>query len=124
MALRQMALISLERLEAISSDRYPSHALVDYYDIIHKLLEAISLCDGKKFRGDGAHKQLIDYVYRSHQNESVRIFIQEMREYRNRISYEGFMVLPEYILANKQFIMQVIKSLDDILESLLSSQSL
>ncbi|HIH38903.1 TPA: hypothetical protein HA245_08235, partial [Candidatus Woesearchaeota archaeon] len=44
---------------------------------------------GVKFSGDGAHKELIDHALAGF-DESSREFIQKMREYRNRIAYEGF----------------------------------
>jgi len=47
-------------------ENYPSNTLIDYYDIIHKLLEAITLKAGVKARGEGAHQELIDYVAKQH----------------------------------------------------------
>ena len=92
-ALSKIAEITLERLEEIELIKYPSNTLNDYYDVIHKLIEAITLTMGIKFKGEGAHQELIDYVSKTCSlGEQTRQFLQEMRDYRNRISYEGFMI--------------------------------
>ncbi|MBS3145261.1 hypothetical protein J4414_00445 [Candidatus Woesearchaeota archaeon] len=54
-ALLKMVEITLERLEKTDKKSYPSNTLVDYYDIIHKLLEAIALKGGIKAKGEGSH---------------------------------------------------------------------
>ncbi len=42
--------------------KYPSNSLIDYYDVIHKLLEVLTISTGIKIKGEGAHQELIDYV--------------------------------------------------------------
>ncbi len=102
-ALKQMALISLDRLKEMNLEKYPSNTLIDFYDIIHKLLEALSLKEGIKFRGEGAHYELINHVCDKYLLfEKDRVFLQSLREYRNRISYEGFMIKENYIANNKE----------------------
>lgn len=58
LSLKGMAKITLERLESTDKARYASNTLTDYYDIIHKLLEAMSALDGIKIKGDGAQQSL------------------------------------------------------------------
>ena len=82
----------LQRLHEINLKKYPSNTLIDYYDAIHKLLDAIACIRGIKFKGDGAHQQIRDYICNEYFSEKEIIFIQEMRDYRNRIYYEGFVV--------------------------------
>ena len=92
-SLRRMAEITLERLESTNKEKYPTNTLTDYYDAIHKLLEALSFIRGIKMKGEGAHQELIDYISEQyHFDEQTRTFLQEMRDYRNRISYEGFII--------------------------------
>ena len=55
-SLRSMAEITLQRLNKTDMGKYPSNTLVDYYDIIHKLMEALTLKEGIKVRGEGAHQ--------------------------------------------------------------------
>ena len=111
-----MARVTLERLEKTDVTQYPSNSLIDYYDTIHKLLEAITLKDGFKIKGEGSHKELINFVARKHNmNKSYMVFLQQMRDYRNRISYEGFMVHKNYIILHKEKINRIIQNLIDLL---------
>lgn len=113
-ALQKMAEITLKRLEETDKEKYPSNTLTDYYDIMHKLMEATTLQEGIKIKGEGAHQQLIDYVAKKKNlNEQDRLFLQEMRGIRNRISYEGFMVNKNYISLN-------IKEIKGIIDRLLA----
>ncbi len=100
-ALRTMAEITLERLKKTDMQMYPSNTLVDYYDAIHKLLEALALNEGVKVKGEGAHAELIDYISGKHSlGLKARLFLQQMRDYRNRIAYEGFRISKNYIVLN------------------------
>lgn len=111
-ALRKMAEITLQRLNRTDMQGYPSNTLLDYYDVIHKLLEAQTLSKGIKFRGEGAHQELIDYIAKQKSiDEQTRVFLQEMRDFRNRISYEGFMVPKNYILLNREKIDKIVNDL-------------
>jgi len=110
-SLKEMAKITLERLESTDTTKYPSNTLNDYYDIIHKLMEAITMLEGVKTKGEGAHQELIDYVSKRLFDEGTRTFLQQMRDYRNRISYEGFMVNKNYIEINKKKIEMIIKKM-------------
>ena|SRR3989344_684659 len=113
-SLKRMAEITLERLSKTQIEDYPSNTLVDYYDIIHKLMEALTLKAGIKIKEEGAHQELIDYISKIHNfNEQTRQFLQQMRDYRNRISYEGFMVHKNYILLNKEKITSIISLLSN-----------
>ena len=108
-ALKKMAEITLKRLEETDKEKYPSNTLNDYYDVMHKLMEAVSIKEGVKIKGEGAHQQLIDHVAKKKKlNEQDRIFLQEMRDIRNRISYEGFMVNKNYISLNMKGIKRII----------------
>ena len=115
-SLKKMAEITLERLKNIDRQRYPSNTLLDYYDSLHKLMEALSLKEGIKTKGEGAHQELIEYMAKKGIiNEQTRQFLQQMREYRNKISYEGFMINKNYILLNESIIREIIKKLFDSL---------
>ena len=116
-SLKKMAEITLERLSKTKMEEYPSNTLVDYYDIIHKLMEALTLRTGIKIKGEGAHEELIDYIAKTHNiDEQTRQFLQQMRDYRNRISYEGFMVHKNYIVLNKDKISSIIALLSNKLK--------
>ena len=111
-SLKKMAEITLVRLDSTDMDKYPSNTLLDYYDAINKLIEAITLRGGTKVKGEGAHQELIDYAAKEKKiDEHMRVFLQQMRDYRNRISYEGFMVNENYIKLNKEIIERIVKHL-------------
>lgn len=111
-SLKNMAKITLERLDNTDMEKYPSNTLLDYYDVVHKLMEALTLRGGIKVKGEGAHKELVDYLAKQQKiNEQTRQFLQQMRDYRNRISYEGFMIHKNYIDLNKVIIRRIIKHL-------------
>lgn len=116
-ALVTVAKITLERLEKTETELYPSNTLLDYYDIIHNLLEALTLKEGIKVKGEGAHQELIEYVVKHHGlNEQTRQFLQQLRDYRNRISYEGFMVNEQFIRTNTSRIRSIITELRQRME--------
>src|SRR3989338_2211822 len=116
-SLRKVAEITLERLNSTDMERYPSNTLLDYYDAVHKLIEALTLKEGIKVKGEGAHQELIDYAAKQRKiDEQMRQFLQQMRDYRNRISYEGFMIHKNYIDLNKGLIRRIIKRLFDQLK--------
>ena len=111
-SLKKTAEITLERLNNTDMEKYPSNTLLDYYDIIHKLMEAIAIKNGIKIKGEGAHQELIEYISKEYKiNEQKRQFLQQMREYRNRISYEGLTIHKNYISLNKEKILDIIKNL-------------
>jgi len=114
-SLVKMAEITLERLKGIDNNKYPTNTLIDYYDSIHKIMEALSFVEGIKIRGDGAHQELIDYICKRYNlSESIRVFLQEIRDFRNRISYEGFMINENYIKTNSNKIKEIIKTLKNL----------
>ena len=111
-SLLNMAKISLNRLNEFDKFKYPTNTLTDYYDIIHKLMESLSLLKGIKIKGEGAHQELIDYICKTYKfREPERIFLQELRDYRNRISYEGFNINKNYIQNNISRIEEIISRL-------------
>ena len=111
-ALQRMAEITLERIRETDVDKFASNVLVDYYDSIHKLLEALTIREGIKIKGEGAHEELIEYVSRTYGlDEQARQLLQQMRDYRNRISYEGFMINKNYVLLNQKKITELIQGL-------------
>ncbi len=116
-SLREMALVTFERLKETDKEKYPSNTLTDYYDIIRKLMEAITAVDGIKIKGEGAHQIIIDYVCDQYKlNTAAKRFIQELRDYRNKISYEGFSIKASYIKTNAKRIEEIIVVLQKLVD--------
>ena len=111
-SLKEMSVTTLKRLEETDMNKYPSNTLKDYYDIIKELMESLLYLKGVKMKGEGAHYETIEYVCKEYNlNEASRIFLQNMREYRNRIAYEGFSIQESYIRLNNKQIKQILKIL-------------
>ena len=111
-SLINMAKVTLVRLESTNMKKYPSNTLKDYYDIIHEIMESLTLKEGIKIKGKGAHQELIDYISKQYKfTEQERIFLQQIRDYRNGISYEGFMINPNFISNNENKIRTIIDKL-------------
>ena len=92
-ALVKMAEISLKRLRETNLEKYPSNSVVDLYDIIHKYADAIFARRGIKFRGDGAHHEIIEELATLQILTDTQLtLIKQMRTIRNRIQYEGYFV--------------------------------
>ncbi|MFH1134347.1 MAG: hypothetical protein V1735_07730 [Nanoarchaeota archaeon] len=107
-----MAKRTLVRLHRTDMAAFPSNTLLDYYEIIHLLMEAIAVKEGFRMRGEGAHRELIDAVALSLRwSETYLSFVQETRERRNRISYQGFTVPPEWVRQHRDLAEKVIASL-------------
>ena len=116
-SLLDRAEVTQRRLNETDKLKYPSNTLDDYYDIIHQLMEALTLLEGIKMKGEGAHCELIDYICEKYNvSETDREFLQQMRNYRNRISYEGFSVKSDYIERNESRINRIISRLSGIVK--------
>ena len=116
MSLLKMAEVTLKRLNETDKLKYPSNTLDDYYDIIHMLMEALALAEGIKVKGEGAHLELIDFICKEHSMDK-REFLQQLRTYRNRISYEGFSIKRDYIERNDARINGIIEHLSNLVRN-------
>lgn len=116
-SLLEMAEITHKRLNETEKLKYPSNTLEDYYDIIHQLMEALTLLEGVKMKGEGAHHELIDFVCEKYNlGNTKRDFLQQLRTYRNRISYEGFSVKADYIERNETRMNEIISQLSALVK--------
>ncbi len=115
-SLKENAIITLKRLNKTDKFEYPSNTLLDYYDIIRSLMEALVALEGVKIKGEGAHYELINYVCDNYPlSEADKQFLQNMRQFRNRISYEGFNVNLNYVKDNIDRIEKIIEELDELI---------
>ncbi len=98
-SMLKMSEIRMDMIATIDRKRFPSNVLVEYYNVIRQLMTAVLLLDGYKTKGEGAHRQLIEYLgancaefsgYEVH-------LLEELRTIRNRIEYDGFFVEEEYL---------------------------
>jgi len=115
--LVEMAELTKERLNLSNKERFTSNTLTDYYDILHKLMEAITCLDGIKFKGESAHYQLIKYICKKYNLLQKHSFLQELRIFRNKVCYEGLQVDKEYLNTYTLQIEKIISFLKEIIKS-------
>lgn len=122
---RSMLATSNSTLEAIGklmANEYPQVVVTMYYDVVRELMSAILLADGYKTYGEGAHKQLIDYIeanYKQLQEYEIRL-LDELRTSRNRILYYGTGVSDYYMKRREGKIKTIIAKLQGILKEKLN----
>ena len=110
-------------IQTIDSGRFPSHVVKEYYDIMRETASAILLLDGLKTKGDGAHKKLIEYVkanYSSLTEYDTELF-DALRVIRNKITYDGFFIRPDYLNRNRAAIESLAGKLKEILDKKLKA---
>lgn len=116
-SLKDIAKMTLERLGETNKEKYPINSLKDYYDILRSLMEALNSIEGVKIKGEGAHFEIINHICEKFNfGEQTTRFLQELRDYRNRISYEGFVIKSSYIKSNSNRIEEIIEKLDKLVE--------
>lgn len=90
-----------------------SIAATDYYEVIKELLVAILLKDGLK---SDNHECLISYFKRKYpQHEYESKIIHQLKDVRNRVSYDGVFVKKDYIDTNKLEFEHIIQLLEGLL---------
>ena len=118
-SILKMVETSLEMVRTIDENKFPSNVAKEYYDIIRELASIILLLDGYKTFGEGAHKKTIEYLgknYRQFSTQEIAV-MDELRIIRNRISYDGFFVQPDYIKRKRQAIEGIIRKLIETVNS-------
>ena len=101
-SILKMTDTTLKMIKEINIDKFSSNITKEYYEIIRELMTIILLLDGYKTYGEGSHKKLIEYLelnYREFDKSEI-YFIDDLRNIRNKIAYDGFFVEINYILNN------------------------
>jgi hypothetical protein len=109
-ALSKMATAQLAQVHFFKS--FPSLQVKQYYDVIHALCESYAFLQGVRFRGEGAHKELMAFVsdaYRLAPADAA--LLDELRQLRNQIMYEGLELPTRYISNTEEKIKKLIKKL-------------
>ncbi len=117
-SILKMVETTIEMIKYIDIDKFSSNVVKEYYDVIRELLSVILLLDGYKTYGEGAHKNLIDYVrsnYKEFDEYEINL-IDELRIKRNKIAYDGFFIENDYIKRKIKDISEVIKKIKNIID--------
>ncbi|PIU30058.1 hypothetical protein COT07_02655 [Candidatus Woesearchaeota archaeon CG07_land_8_20_14_0_80_44_23] len=86
-----------KRLEAMGIDEDNANSIVkDCYDTIMELVRAKLLLTGYSSAGQFAHEAEISYLKKCGLSDNVIIFINDLRYFRNSITYYGKVLSVEY----------------------------
>jgi len=118
-SILKMTDTTLKMIKEIDIDKFSSNITKEYYEIIRELMTIILLLDGYKTYGEGSHKKLIEYLELNYKefDKSEIYFIDDLRNIRNKIAYDGFFVEINYILNNIKNIQRIIEKLNKIIEN-------
>jgi hypothetical protein len=123
-SIMKMVETTLEMIETIDTDRFPSNIIKEYYDTTRELMTTVLLLDGFKTHGEGAHKRLIDYLDENYGQftEHEISLLDELRNTRNRISYNGFFITEDYLRRKRSDILNIISKLENIINKKLGEK--
>ncbi|HLC55142.1 MAG TPA: hypothetical protein VJJ75_01260, partial [Candidatus Nanoarchaeia archaeon] len=117
-SILRMVESTLEMVKGIDKSQFPSQVTKDYYDIIRELMSILLLLDGWKTQGEGAHRNIIRYIEKVYKSELTRFeisVIDELREIRNQVAYDGFFVKESYLDGRLKNILMIIERLQNII---------
>lgn len=115
-SILKMVRTSQEMILTIDSGRFPSNVTKEYYEIIRELMSVLVLLDGNETYGEGAHRDLIEYLKGEMSSQDISL-IDELRTIRNKIAYDGFFVTADYISRKQSRILEIVGRLQTKIES-------
>jgi uncharacterized protein (UPF0332 family) len=112
----RMCNIRLKVLKQIKIDQETASIIAsDYYEVIKELLTALLLKNGLK---SDNHECLISFFKQNFpEYEYEANIIHQLKDVRNRVSYDGIFVKKEYIETNKLEFQHIIDLLKKLLEN-------
>lgn len=116
-SIMNMVEITLERINATDKERFSSNITKDYYDVIRELISVVLLLDGCKAYGDYANREMIDYLEKNKKEfkKQELLFINDLRMKRNKITYDGFFVKPDFLKRNIEKVNNIITKLKQVI---------
>jgi len=113
----KMAQNRADFINSANFDSFPTGKVEHYYEVIKELASALALIQGIKATGEGAHKELIDFLFENKFiTEHELVFIQDLRIKRNKSFYEGKQIDSSYLENHEDTISQLILKLKNILK--------
>jgi hypothetical protein len=100
-SILRMVEVRMKALEQRDRIEFASLVVEDYYEIIKECITAIMLIDGYKTL---SHEVLIGYLYEFFPEFSAPeiALLDQLRIVRNKISYKGFFVEPDFLERNEK----------------------
>lgn len=88
-SIYQIALLTINMIAEINAEKYSILLIKEYHDVIRELCSAIMYIDGFKTDGKNANRQLFEYIAVNYLTDKDRFIIDELRNIRNKMIYEG-----------------------------------
>lgn len=119
-SILKMIEVRMKALELKDRKEFASLIVEDYYEIIKEAITALMAIDGYKTL---SHEVLIGYLkeFFPQLSESEITLADQFRQLRNKITYKGFFVTPDFLERNEEKIKKVALKLVDILKQKLST---
>jgi len=110
----------MKALELKDRKEFASLVVEDYYEIVKEAITALMAIDGYKTL---SHEVLIGYLkeFFPQLSESEITLADQFRQLRNKITYKGFFVTPDFLERNEEKINIVTLKLLNILKQKLST---
>ena len=96
-----------------NDDETASIIATDYYEVIKELLTALLLKNGLKSEN---HECLISFFKNNYDFDYETNILRQLKNVRNRASYDGVFVKKEYVDTNKLEFHHIIKLLNTLLD--------
>ncbi|MBU2638408.1 MAG: hypothetical protein KJ955_05520 [Nanoarchaeota archaeon] len=115
----QKSLIGLnERMEAIGINENNANSIIkDCYDIIMEMIRARLLLTGYCSAGQFAHEAEVSYLKKEGFSETEVSFLNDLRYFRNSITYYGKILNTEYAKQVVEFTRKMYPKLKKLVES-------
>lgn len=113
-SIQKMCEVRLKVIENIKLDEETASIIAtDYYEVIKELLTALLLKHGLKSNN---HECLISFFKNQHpEHEYETLIIHQLKDVRNRVSYDGIFVEKSYIEMNVLEFKHIIELLNGLI---------
>ncbi|MCK5022639.1 MAG: hypothetical protein KAS04_00555 [Candidatus Aenigmarchaeota archaeon] len=114
-SIYKMIEVRSKAIKLLDNEMFTSLKVESYYEIIKEIITAMMVIDGYKTL---SHEVLIGYLKEFHDEfaDSDIIFIDGLRQLRNKIAYKGFFVNIYYMERNEERLESLSNKLRDILK--------
>lgn len=116
-SMLKMIKTTIDMITYLDIVKFSSNITKEYYDVLRELMSIVLLLDGYKVYGEEAHKKTIEYIeikYKTITEAEINL-LNDLRIKRNKISYDGFFIEPEYIKNKLERIKKIIIKLEKII---------
>jgi len=107
-----------DRVKVMKINEFNSNSIIkDSYDIIMELIRARLLLDGYSSSGSFAHEAELSYIKKFNFSNNELSFLNELRYFRNSITYYGKILDEDYARKVYDFLNKIIGRLNKIVKN-------